>query len=58
MKVKQVISESRNGKRMEVIAKDNDGVLHTLHIQQEHKVWKYFVGENKKGVKVFAPITV
>lgn len=57
MKVEQVISESRNGSRMEVIGKENN-TQKTLHIHKENRGWSYFVGEDKKGKKVFAPITV
>ena len=57
MKVIKVISKSPNEKRMEVIAKEGD-TQKTLHIRQEHEVWKYFVGHDKNGKKVFSPITV
>ena len=57
MKVVKVISKSPNEKRMEVIAKEGD-TQKTLHICQEHVVWKYFVDHNKNGKKVFSPITV
>lgn len=57
MKVKQVISETKDGRRMEVIGKE-DNTQKTLHIHKENRGWSYFVGEDKKGKKVFAPITV
>ena len=57
MKVKQIISKSKNGNRMEVIARE-DNILSTLHICQEHNIWRYFAGCDKKGRKVFLPITV
>ena len=57
MKVVKVISKSRNGSRMEVIAKE--GSTHqTLHIHKGNEIWRYFVGEDKTGKKVFLPITV
>ena len=57
MKVVKIISESKDGSRMEVIAKE-DGTRKTLHIHREYNVWKYFVGLNKEGRKVFSPITI
>ena len=57
MEVKQIISRSKDGNRMEVIAKD-DGTLQTLHLCREHNAWRCFVGYNKKGSKVFSPITI
>ena len=60
MRVKQIISKSRNGNKMEVIASGVDvskGVIQkTLHIVKENDVWKYFVGLTTDGKKVFAPI--
>lgn len=55
MKVKQIISKSKSGNQMEVIATEDNK---TLHIRKEYSVWKYFVCEDKKGVKVYAPITI
>ena len=57
MKVTKIISKSQDRSRMEVIAKEGD-TLKTLHIRQENKIWRYFVGEDKQGKKVFSPITV
>jgi len=57
MKVKRIISKSRNGNRMEVIAEEGD-IQKTLHIYQENSVWKYFAGCNKEGKKVFLPINI
>jgi hypothetical protein len=57
MKVKQIISKSRSGNKMEVIGKEDD-TQKTLHIHEENKVWKYFAGCDKTGRKVFSPITV
>ena len=57
MKVKQIISKSKNGNRMEVIAKEGD-IQKTLHIHQKNKVWRYFDGCDKKGNRVFSIITV
>lgn len=57
MIVKQIISRSKNGKRMEVIAKEGD-TQQTFHIRQVGKVWRYFAGCDKNGKQVFSPITV
>ena len=57
MIVKQIISKSRSGKRMEVTAKEGD-TYQTLHLRQVGNVWRYFAGLNKNGKKVFSPITV
>lgn len=57
MKLKQIISESRNGNRMEVIGKDDDG-LHTLHIRKEYSNWKYLAAIDNKGNKLFSNITI
>jgi hypothetical protein len=57
VKVTKTISESRNKKQMEVIGKDDDG-QRTLHIRKQHNEWRYFAGCDKKGNKVFLPITV
>ena len=57
MKVKQIISKSKYGHRMEVIAKDDNG-LYTLHIHRGNDIWKYFVCYDKNGNKVFSPIAV
>ena len=57
MIVKRIISKSRKGNRMEVIAKEGD-IQKTLHIHQENKVWRYFDGCDKKGNRVFSIITV
>lgn len=57
MKVKQIISKSKNENRMEVIAKDNS-TLQTLHIHRKNNIWKYFVCCDKKGNKVFSIITI
>ena len=57
MIVKQIISKSKNGNRMEVIGKEGD-IQKTLHIRQENKVWRYFDGCDRKGNRVFSIITV
>ena len=57
MKVKRIISESRNGNQMEVIAEEDD-IQKTLHIHKENGVWRYFAGCDKEGKKVFLPINV
>ena len=57
MKVKQIISKSRNGNRMEVIAKE-DEIQKTLHICHVNNVWRYFAGNDNKGKQVFLPITI
>ena len=55
--IKQIISKSKNGNRMEVIAKE-DNIQKTLHIRQENNIWRYFAGCDNKGKKVFLPIIV
>lgn len=57
MEVKQIISKSKEGNRMEVIAKD-DSTLQTLHIHRKNNIWRYFVYCDKKGNKVFSVITI
>ena len=57
MKVIQIVSESKDGSRMEVIAKE-EGTRHTLHLCKVRGVWNYFVGLDKKERKVFSPIIV
>lgn len=57
MIVRQIISKSRDENKMEVIGKE-DGTQKTLHIRREHNVWRYFIGCDKKGRKVFSPITI
>ena len=57
MIVKRIISKSRNGNRMEVIAEENN-IQKTLHIHQENNVWKYFAGLSQEGKKIFSPINI
>lgn len=57
MKLKQIISKSRNGNRMEVIGKDDDG-LHTLHIRKEHNIWKYVVTKTDRGANLLGVMKV
>ena len=57
MMVKKIISKSKDGNRMEVIAKE-DKVQKTLHIHKENNIWRYFAGCNKEGKRIFLPITV
>ncbi len=44
MKIKKIISKSKDENRMEVIAEDAHGNLRTLHIQRYSKDWKYCDG--------------
>jgi len=46
MKVKKIISKSKDGKRMEVIAIDGN-FLHTFHVHKHQKDWKYCAGYEK-----------
>ena len=55
MRVEQIISESRDGNRMEIIGRDSDS-QRTLHIQQKNKEWRYFVGHDREGKEIFLPI--
>jgi len=57
MMVKQIISKSKGGNRMEVIAKENN-IQKTLHIHQENSIWRYFAGCDEKGKKIFLPINI
>ncbi len=57
MMVKKVISQSKDGNRMEVIAKE-DKAQRTLHIRQEDKTWRYFAGCDNKDNKIYLPIIV
>lgn len=57
MKVKRIISKSKNEDRMEVIAEEGN-IQKTLHIHQENSIWRYFAGCDKKGNKIFLPINV
>lgn len=57
MIVKQIISKSKDGNRMEVIAKE-DNIQKTLHIHQGNDTWRYFAGCDKKGKQVFLTITI
>ena len=47
MKLKKIISKSKDGKRMEVIAEVYKGRLKTVHIQKHQKDWKYCAGYEK-----------
>ena len=48
MIVIRIISKSRNGIRMEVIAEE-DNIQKTLHIRQVNNIWRYFAGCDDKG---------
>jgi len=41
MKVHKIISKSKSGRRMEVIAINGKGRQHTLHIHRHLKGWQY-----------------
>jgi len=58
MEVKQIISKSKSGNRMEVIAKEPFQIQKTLHIRKENNIWRYFAGCDDKGKKVFLPIII
>ena len=57
MRLVQVISKSRDGTRMEIIARDSD-TQRTLHLCRKNDIWKYFVGCDREDKKVFLPITI
>jgi len=44
MKLEKIISKSRNGNRMEIIARDDFKNLKTLHVHRYSKGWKYCAG--------------
>ena len=46
MKLRKIISKSKDGEKMEVIATDGN-FLRTLHIQKHQKDWKYCAGYEK-----------
>lgn len=57
MKVVQVISESRGGDRMEVIAEDEKNIRRTLHIHRHPPIgWMYCAGKDRNDKPVFEPI--
>ena len=47
MKVKKIISKSKDGNKMEVIAEVYHGNLKTFHIHRHSKKWKFFAGYEK-----------
>jgi len=47
MRVKEIISKSRDGDRMEVIAEDYHKNLKTIHVQRYSKKWKFCTGYSK-----------
>ena len=61
MMVKQIISKSKGGNRMEVIAIE-DNILRTLHIHKNNDsliaTWRYFAGCLKNGTKIFLPVSI
>ena len=57
MKLIKIISKSRDGNQMEVVAKE-DKAQKTLHIRRVNDVWRYLAGKDEKGNKVFEVITV
>lgn len=49
MKIAKVISKSKNGRKMEVIGVDNDGVKRTLHVHKKASEWLYSIGVDARG---------
>jgi len=47
VRVKKIISKSKDGDRMEVIAEDYHKNLKTLHVQRRSKKWKFCTGYRK-----------
>ena len=58
MKLIQIISKSKDGNRMEIIAKEPFQIQKTLHIRKENNIWRYFAGRDDKGNKVYLPIII
>jgi len=58
MELIKIISKSRKGNRMEIIAKEPFQIPKTLHIHKENNIWRYFAGRDNKGNKLFFPITI
>ena len=46
MQLRKIISKSKDGEKMEVIATEGH-FLHTFHIQRYSKDWKYCAGYEK-----------
>lgn len=44
MKLEKIISKSKDGNRMEIIARDDFKNLKTLHVYRHSKGWRYCVG--------------
>lgn len=44
MKIHKIISKSKSGKRMEVIAAGKKGPYHTLHVHRHRMSWQYCAG--------------
>ena len=57
MKVRKIISKSKNGNRMEVIGEDDNG-LHTLHINKKGGVWNYVADKTDGGAKLLGVMKV
>jgi len=48
MKIKKVISKSRDGSRMEVITEHGKGILRTRHVHKNgNGKWRYCIGYEK-----------
>lgn len=48
MKIHKIISKSKNGKQMEVIAIDDKGKKQTFHIHKKTTSWQYCVDKDKE----------
>jgi len=43
MKIHKIISKSKNGLKMEVILKDDDGYCLTKHAHKKNNKWQYLI---------------
>ena len=57
MKVRKIISKSKDENRMEVIGEDDNG-LHTLHINKKGGVWNYVADKTDGGAKLLGVMKV
>jgi len=44
MNLEKIISKSRDGNRMEIIARDDFKNIKTLHVHRSSKGWRYCIG--------------
>jgi len=57
MKIKKIISKSKNGNRMEIIAINGED-LRTLHVHLIQDKWRYYAGKNEDFQPIFKFINI